>query len=504
MLNLNLITNLFSLFTRGRYEEIKKLRTNPVPAQETTFKDLIKKMRQTSFGQDYGLSEVETVAQFQWQVPLSHYEDLHSYIERMMNGEADVLWPGRVQNFSKSSGTTDRSKFLPVSTELLDSCFQMGRDQLVCYLNQNKDSKMLEGKTIFVGGSLAPVEPDSDLRVGDVSAILMENMPMLGKYSMGAPLEKLTLPDFEVKLEELAEETMNKNITSISGTPTWTIALINKVLEKSGKASILEVWPNLEMFFHGAVAFTPYREVFHKLIPSPQMHYMEAYNASEGFFAFQDDLSKPGELLLMPDCGVFYEFIPMNEFGQPGAQALHMGQVETGVNYALIISTNAGLMRYVLGDTVEFTSLCPHRIRITGRTKHFINAFGEEVMVHNTDRAIEQAASDTGASITEYTACPMYMDEEHSGCHEWVVEFSHPPADVEEFSRVLDQQLRKLNSDYDAKRHKDIILKNLVLHSVPPGTFYSWMKSRGKLGGQHKVPRLSNSREYVEGVMSFV
>lgn len=481
--------------------EIERLKKDPVFPQESTLLEIVYLARDTEFGKKYDFKSIKNVADFQKKVPINNYEDLSIYIERMMKGCENILWPGLVSNFSKSSGTTARSKFLPVSSELLQSCFKAGKDELGLYLKNNPDTGILEGKSVFVGGSLKKIKEKPEIFCGDISAIMMNGLPSIGEYFRTPSLETATLSDYEIKLEKLAEETMKENVTSIAGVPTWTIALIKKVVAKAGVKNILEVWPNLEIFFHGAVSFEPYRELFKELIPSPKMHYMEAYNASEGFFAIQDDLSLTGEMLLMPDYGVFYEFIKMNEYGKENPKIYTMADVKIGENYALIISTNAGLFRYSIGDTVSFTSLFPHRIKITGRTKHFINAFGEEVLVHNTDMAIKEACEKTGSSIHEYTVCPIFLDAEKKGGHEWIIEFEKEPISIDNFINILDIKLREVNSDYDAKRFKDIILTKPILHSVPKDTFYKWMKEHNKLGGQNKVPRLSNSREYVEEIL---
>lgn len=503
-MKLNFVSKIFSLFLTFRMEEINRIKENPIPFQENLLLDLVFKARNTEFGQKYNFFSIKNITDFQKNVPIHMYEDIFPYIEKMMNGKENILWPGLITNFSKSSGTTARSKFIPVSSDNLESAFKGGRDEVGLYLKNNPDSHLLEGKSIIIGGSGEIIKNDPEIFCGDMSAIHMHNLPILGAYLRTPSLETATLSDYEIKLEKMAEETMREDVRSLAGVPTWTLLLIKKVVEKSKAKSILDVWPNLEVFFHGAVAFEPYRKTFEEIIPKKDMHYMETYNASEGWFAVQDDPTLVGEMLLMPDYGIFYEFIPMNEFGKENPKTYTMKDVKVGENYALVISTNSGLWRYIIGDTISFTSTFPHRIKITGRTKHFINAFGEEVVVHNTDTAIKKACEETGSTIVDYTACPVFMSENKSGGHEWVVEFEKAPQSIEQFVDILDTTLRKINSDYDAKRHKDIALKKLILHSVPPQTFYIWMKSRGKLGGQNKVPRLSNSREYVEGILKIL
>lgn len=503
-MNLNLTTKIFSIFSKLRLGEIEKIQSDPYKIQEENLFKILNQAKDTEFGKKYNFNSIKNIQDFQSQIPISSYEEFSPYIERMMNGEADILWPGLVNKFSKSSGTTARSKFLPVSNEMLEDSFKAGTDQLILYLKNNPDSKVLGGKSVFVGGSLKKIKDEPRIFCGDISAILMHNLPAFARYFRTPDIEIATLDDYEIKLEKLAEETSEEDVRSLAGTPTWTIALINKIVEKKKAKNILEVWPNLEVFFHGAVAFAPYRELFRELIPSPKMRYMEAYNASEGYFALQDDLSKYGEMWLSPDYGIFYEFIPMKEFHAENPPVYTMQDVKIGENYAILISTNSGLWRYLIGDTVEFTSVLPHRIKITGRTKHFINIFGEEVLVHNTDQAIKEACVATDATISDYTVGPMFMSDENSGGHQWIIEFIKSPKDIEEFRDILDSNLRQINSDYDAKRHKDIILKKLKLNVVPVGTFYNWMKSKGKLGGQNKVPRLSNSREYVDSILEIL
>lgn len=488
---------------KPRLAEIDRLKNDPVPAQERTLRKLLHHARNTEWGRSYHYRMIRTVPEFQQQVPISSYEDLEPYISRMMAGQKNILWPGLIRWFAKSSGTTNtRSKFIPVSKESLRDChFKAGRDELKLYVKNNPGTKILSGKSVFVGGSFTQVRSGPNIFCGDVSAVMMKNLPLFGEYLRTPSLETALLADYEEKLERLARESAGENVTSIAGVPTWTSLLIKKVVEQNNAKNIFDVWPNLEVFFHGAVSFTPYKSLFRELLPSPSMHYMEAYNASEGFFAIQDDPYRKGEMLLMPDYGIFYEFLPMESFGSENPRTCTMANVEIGKNYALIISTNSGLWRYMIGDTVMFTSLFPHRIKITGRTKHFINAFGEEVVINNADRAILAACQTTSASITDYTAAPIFMEQSTRGGHEWIIEFDRAPDSLDRFTDTLDRTLRAVNSDYDAKRHKDIALAPPVVHVAPVGTFYAWMKSRGKLGGQHKVPRLSNTREYIDAIL---
>ena len=489
-----------------RIAEIERLKNDPISAQEKTLFEILFRAENTEYGKKYNFESIKNISDFQKNVPINSYEDFFPFIERMMKGQGNILWPGIISWFSKSSGTTNaRSKFIPVSNESLEEChFEAGKDELGLYIKNNPNTKIFEGKSLCVGGSFLQVNEDPEIFCGDISAVIIKNMPMWAQYLRTPSLETALLPEFEEKLERLAEEASKENVTSIAGVPTWVSIVVRKVLEKTGAKNIYEVWPNLEVFFHGAVAFAPYKKLFAKLFPSPNMRYMEAYNSSEGFFAIQDDPSREGEMMLMPDYGVFYEFIPMSEFGNENPRISTMVDVEIGKNYALVISTNGGLWRYVIGDTVAFTTLFPHRIKITGRTKHFMNAFGEEVVVHNADMAIKEACEATRASVEDYTACPIFMEHGGKGGHEWIVEFGSEPDSIEHFKGVLDASLRRINSDYDAKRHKDIALAEPVVHKAPKGTFYKWMKSRNKLGGQNKVPRLSNSREYVEEILKMI
>lgn len=501
---MRLIHKTFDWLMKDRILEIEKLKKDPFSAQEKVLQSLVFMAKDTEWGREHKYSEIKTLTDFQSNVPISSYEDLEPFIARMMKGEKDILWQGSVEWFAKSSGTTGaRSKFIPVSYESLEEChFQGGKDEFAIYVKNNPDTNLLNGKNLSIGGSLTQVENHPDIFCGDVSAIIMKNLPLWAEHFRIPSLDTALLSEWEEKIERLANESIKENVVSISGVPTWTKVLIEKILAKTGAKNIYEVWPNLEVFFHGAVSFEPYRELFKELFPSPHMKYMEAYNASEGFFALEDDpIGHAGEMMLMPDYGVFHEFIPLAELGKENPKIYTMSDVEIGVNYALVISTNGGLWRYLIGDTVKFTTLFPHRIKITGRTKHFINAFGEEVMVHNTDQAIADACMKTNALISEYTVAPIFMTDNGKGGHEWVIEFAREPESFPEFCQMLDDTLRAVNSDYDAKRYKDIALGMPLVHSAPVGTFNGWMKSRGKLGGQHKVPRLSNSREYVEEIL---
>jgi hypothetical protein len=415
------------------------------------------------------------------------------------------LWPSEIKWFAKSSGTTNaRSKFIPVSTEALEEChFKGGKDLMAIYVNNNPETKVFTGKGLGIGGSYQVSSGNNEFYYGDISAVVMKNLPIWAQFIRTPSLEIALMSEWEEKIEKMAQAASQENVTSMLGVPTWTIVLMQRVLSITGKSNILDVWPNLEVFVHGAVAFTPYRDLFKNLIPTSTMHYLEIYNASEGFFGIQDQ-SGIADMLLMLDYGVFYEFIPLEDIDKEFPRTLTLAEVELDKNYAMIISTNGGLWRYKIGDTIKFTSLAPYRIRISGRTKHFINAFGEEVMIENAETAIARACQETGAIINNFTAAPIYMESAGKGGHEWIIEFVKEPSVLSQFVQKLDHSLREINSDYDAKRYKDMALQLPVVHSVPEGTFYNWMKKRGKVGGQHKVPRLSNSREYMDDIISML
>jgi hypothetical protein len=476
---------------------------NPLELQHTSLDELIFSGRNTEWGKKYGYSEIGNYEQFKARVPISTYEEIFPYIDRMMHGEQNVLWASPISWFSKSSGTTNaRSKFIPVSKESLENCHMMGgKDMITLLINNKPETRIFEGKGLSIGGSLSNNPLNSSLLLGDVSAVVMKNLPIWAQIIRTPSLDVALMDDWDQKIEKMAIETSKENVTSILGVPTWTLVLIEKILEITGKKSILEVWPNFEFLVHGAVAFGPYRELFQNLVfPSSEVRFLEIYNASEGFFAIQDDLSLPDEMLLMLDYGIFYEFIPIGAHGEEVDQIVSLDQVVLGVNYAMLITTNSGLWRYKIGDTVKFTSILPYRIKISGRTKHFINAFGEELIIENAEKAISVACIKTNSEIKDYTAAPAYMEGGKKGSHEWVVEFSKAPKDLRIFVEILDRTLREVNSDYDAKRSYDLVLELPQVLVAPKGTFYAWMRARGKLGGQHKVPRLSNNREFIDGV----
>ena len=504
---MQIINSILTWVIKKRIHQIELFKKYPHDVQDEVLKKLIGFARYTDFGQKYAFDDLINYEDFKRRVPVHTYEQLFPYIDRQMRGEQNVLWPTETKWFAKSSGTTNaRSKFIPVTPEALEDChFKGGKDLYSIFINNYPETKIFSGKGLGVGGSyrVNEFDPTSSSHYGDVSAVIMQNLPPWAEFIRTPSIEVALMDNWEEKIEKLARETAKVNVTHIAGVPTWTVLLIQHITELEKKSSILEVWPNLELFFHGAVSFKPYRKLFETLIPSEKMVYWETFNASEGFFGIQDE-NNSDDLLLMLDYGVFYEFIPVEEFDKEYPDAIPLSEVEVGKNYAMVITTNAGLWRYNIGDTVKFTSTSPYKIKISGRTKHFINAFGEEVIIENAETAITRACEQTGAVIDNFTAAPIFFDKGKRGGHEWIIEFVKQPRDMGEFTYTLDDTLRKINSDYDAKRSKDIALVAPTIHMVAEGTFYNWMKKRGKLGGQNKVPRLSNSREFVEDILAMV
>ncbi|HZJ73795.1 MAG TPA: GH3 auxin-responsive promoter family protein [Perlabentimonas sp.] len=502
---MTILPSIINWLNTKRLHQIDLFRRFPCEVQEESILNMIKKAQDTEFGKEYNFSEIKTVEQFQRNVPITNYEDLKPYVDKLREGAKDVLWPGETRWFAKSSGTTsDKSKFIPVSRTALDEChFRGGKDVLAIYTNLYPETNVFKGKGLTLGGSHQVDNFSNQSYYGDLSAILIENIPWWADF-IRTPSQKVALiPEWEVKLEKLTEEALRENVTNIAGVPSWNLVMIKHILNFTGKDNLLEIWPNLELFTHGGVSFTPYREQFEKVIPSPNMHYMETYNASEGFFSIQDDPNSP-DMLLMLDYGVFYEFIPIEEIGKPNPKVFTIADIEINKNYAIIITTNAGLWRYMIGDTVKFTSTFPHKIIITGRTKHFMNAFGEEIIIDNAEKALEIACKKTNATIADYTAAPIYMGDDAKGAHEWLIEFENEPDNLEYFTKALDIALCSINSDYEAKRYKGITLTEPVVRVLKPETFFNWMKSRGKLGGQNKVPRLSNTREYADALLKII
>ncbi len=496
---------ILSWFTIKRMNEIDLFRKYPVNVQHDQLTYLLRTAKQTEWGKKYNFEEIKTYEEFKNTVPLQEYDDLKTYVDRLKKGEQDLLWPNEIKWFAKSSGTTnDKSKFIPVSQEALDDChYRGGKDVLFFYEHMYPENRLLKGKGLIIGGSHQINSFNNDSYFGDLSAILIENMPFYGEF-LRIPKSSIALLDnWEEKLEQMANATINENVTSISGVPSWTLVLLRRILQITGKNNIYEVWPNLELFAHGGVSFTPYLSQFNTIISKPDMHYLETYNASEGFFGIQDN-KDDSAMLLMLDYGVFYEFIPMSEFGKPNATALSIEDVQTGVNYALIISTNGGLWRYIIGDTIKFTQTYPHRFIITGRTRHFINAFGEELIVDNAEKALAVACKKSGAVVNEYTAAPVYMDVNKQGAHEWLIEFEKEPQNMAYFVYMLDEALKSVNSDYEAKRFNNYTLDIPKVKSVKKGTFHKWLENKGKLGGQHKIPRLSNNREYIDDIIKTI
>ncbi|WP_293301389.1 GH3 auxin-responsive promoter family protein [Pedobacter sp. UBA4863] len=500
-----IVNSIFTWYMKKRIHQIELFMKYPLDVQDEWLHTLISSAENTEWGKLYDYKSILTVQQFKERVPIQNYDTLKPYIERMLQGEQNILWPSEVKWFAKSSGTTsDRSKFIPVSEEALEEChFKGGKDMLSIYCNNRPNSQMFTGKGLVLGGSHQINQLCEDIHYGDLSAVLIKNLPVWAEYYRTPDMSIALMDNYEEKIDRMAEATIKENVTNISGVPTWTIVLAKKVMEITGAKNLLEVWPNLEAYFHGAVNFTPYREQFKELIPSPDMYYLETYNASEGFFGIQDQ-SFSDELLLMLDYGIYYEFLPLEHLEDENPKTLSLDQVELHKNYAIIISTNAGLWRYLIGDTVHFTSLSPFRVKITGRTKHFINAFGEEVIIDNAENALTKACAATNAKIKDYTACPIYFSGEQAGSHEWIIEFEQQPTDFEQFVDVMDNTLREVNSDYDAKRFKDMALRRPKVHNAPKDTFYNWLKQKGKLGGQHKVPRLANNREYVDDILKLL
>jgi hypothetical protein len=494
--------SIFSWIIKKRIHQIDLFRKYPVEVQSELLTKMMDSAASTEFGKYYNFESIRSHTPFKNEVPLQEYADVKPYVDRLMNGEHHLLWPGETKWFAKSSGTTSgRSKFIPVTRDSLMDChYKGGKDLLALYYHNFPNRKLYNGKHLIIGGSAQINYLSNDSYFGDLSAIIVKNLPWWAEIRRTPSREIALMSEWEEKIERMALSTIEQDVYILAGVPSWTMVLANKVLEITGKDHLKEVWPNLELFMHGGVSFDPYREQFQRLIPDPSMNYVETYNASEGFFGIQDTAET--EMLLMLDYGIFYEFIPMSGFkGKESKEVLDISQVEKGVNYALVISTNAGLWRYITGDTIVFTSVNPYRFKITGRTKSFINAFGEEVIVENAEQAIAYAAKKTGAVIREYTACPIYLSGLERGAHEWAIEFIQQPSDVDRFQFLLDDKLRELNSDYDAKRHKDMVLQLPVLRFLPEGSFDQWLKSIGKLGGQHKVPRLSNDRSILEQVL---
>jgi hypothetical protein len=474
---------------------------NPIATQRDVLQDLVTHAQYTEIGRKYGLTKLFSISDFKNQVPIHEYENIKVYVDRLMTGEENLLWNTPVNWFAKSSGTTSsKSKFIPITKESLEDChFQGTKDVLSLYYNANPTSDLLTGKGLVIGGSHQLSIVNENIQFGDLSAVLLQNAPYWGQWLRTPELSIALLDEWENKIEKLAQNTIHENVTSISGVPTWTLVLLKRILEITGKKTIAEVWQNLELYIHGGVSFIPYKQQFEEVIGKP-INYLEIYNASEGFFAAQDNLNEDGMLLFL-NHGIFYEFMPVEEYGKENPQTIGLNKVEIGKNYAPVITTNGGLWRYLIGDTIQFTNLYPFKIKVSGRLKHYINAFGEELMIDNADKAIAMACEKTNSVVKDYTAAPKYFDNKSNGSHEWLIEFETAPQNSNEFAYELDCALKTLNSDYEAKRHKDIALQMPIIKILPQGLFTKWLSQKGKLGGQHKVPRLNNNRCYIDEIL---
>lgn len=501
-----LINSVISWLMKKRFHQIELFMKYPHEVQGEWFKKLILTAKDTEWGKKYDFKSINSYEDFRNRVPINDYESIKGDIDRVMKGQQNILWPTDIRLFAKSSGTTsEKSKFIPVSPESLEEChFKGGKDMLGIYCSNFPETLMFDGRGLAMGGSHTIREVNNEeFYVGDLSALIIQKLPNWAEF-IRVPKRKLALMDeWEEKIEKMAHATIPHNVTSLSGVPSWTLLLLNRIMDITGKDNILDVWPNLEVFFHGGVNFGPYRNQFETIIPSSKMYYVNTYNASEGFFGLQEGVDRD-DMLLMLDYGIFYEFIPMSELDNEHPRAIPLTEVEADVNYAMVITTNAGLWRYLIGDTIKFTSTDPYRIKITGRTKSFINAFGEELIVDNAEKAMDVATRKCNAIITDYTAAPVYLDGKENAAHEWLIEFSQEPENLEFFTETLDNALKSLNSDYEAKRYHDLILRKPIVRKLPTSTFYQWMKNRGKLGGQNKVPRLANDRSYVEDILKMI
>lgn len=495
------VNSLISFFNTGRLSQIGNYATYADTIQADLLRQLLQKASQTEIGRTYDFRSISNATTFRERVPMLDYEGFRPWVERMQSGEKNMTWPGTVRWYAKSSGTTgSKSKFIPITQDALEEChFRGARDVIAIYLRNYPESQLIQGKCLTLGGSHR-LNAQGGFLTGDLSAILIENSPFWSNFIRTPRPDIVLLDKWEEKLEKVTQATMNENITSLAGVPSWLLILLKHILQRTGRTNLRQIWPNLELFIHGGINFTPYRQQYDSIVGTADMHYMETYNASEGFFAIQSDPTDPA-MLLMLDYGVFYEFVPMSELGKPYPRTCTIDEVRTDVDYAMAITTNGGLWRYLIGDTVRFRSLNPHKIIISGRTKHYINAFGEELMIDNAERALEQACQATGASIHEYSAGPVFMDADTKGCHQWIIEFDRHPADIDSFAHTLDTALQNLNSDYEAKRSGNVTLAPPIITVGRQGLFFDWMKQRDKLGGQNKVPRLANNRDYIDQLL---
>lgn len=498
---ITLVNSIASWFLKKRFHQIDLFLKYPNEVQEELLFSLIESAKDTQIGKQYDFNSIKSYAEFSQRIPISTYENYQDVIERSRQGEQNIFWPTPIKWFAKSSGTTNaKSKFIPVSTESLEDCHYAASKDLLCmYLNNNENSQLFTGKSLRLGGS-KELYKEKGTAFGDLSAILIDNMPFWAEFS-STPSNKVSLmSEWESKMQAIVNETVNENVTSLAGVPSWMLVLLNNVLDKTDKKSLFDVWPNLEVYFHGGVSFNPYIEQYRNILPKKEFKFYEIYNASEGFFAIQDQ-NYSGELLLMLDYGIFYEFIPMDTYGTTEEKVIRLSDVEKGKNYAVLITTNAGLWRYKIGDTVRFTSTSPYRIKVSGRTKHHINVFGEELIIENAEDALKKACKKTKSEIVDYTAAPIFMQGKEKGAHEWLIEFKTPPKDINYFNELFDNALKSLNSDYEAKRYNNLTLNKPKINIAREQLFYDWLKQNNKLGGQHKVPRLSNTREYIDDLL---
>jgi hypothetical protein len=501
---MSIINSIASWLMKKRMHQIELFMKYPMEVQDEWLKKLLKQAKDTEFGKRYGFENINNYEQYKNLVPLQNYESAKQDIDRIRKGEQNILWPTEIKWFAKSSGTTnDKSKFIPVSPETLDGChYNGGRDMVTLYCVNYPETQLFTGKNLALGGTHnTDTFGDHESYHGDVSAIIMKHLPMWAEFFRAPNLNIALMNNWEEKLEALATATMKENVTSIAGVPSWMLVLIKKIFELSGKDSIKEIWPNLEVYFHGGVSLNPYEAQYAKAFAGLDVNYLELYSASEGFFGIQDDRNKK-EMLLMLDYGIYYEFIPIKELDKPHPKVLNLEQVVIGQTYAMLITTNSGLWRYQVGDLMTFTSLTPYRFIISGRTQQYINVFGEELMIDNAEKALKIACEKTNSVVSEYTVAPIYMTDHDAGAHQWLIEFYKMPEDLEFFSEVLDNALKSINSDYEAKRFNNYTLKKLQINVLPEGSFYTWMKSKNKVGGQFKIPRLSNDRDYVDQLLS--
>ena len=496
-----IVNSLASWFLKKRFHQIELFLKYPIDVQNELLEHLLHTAKNTEIGKQYDFASISTYREFAERVPVTSYEDNHLQIERARKGESNIFWPTPIKWFAKSSGTTNsKSKFIPVSSASLEHCHYAASKDLLCmYLNNNPDANLFLGKSLRLGGSKELYKENATV-YGDLSAILIDNMPFWAEYSSTPNNEVSLMADWELKMQAIVDQTIQENVTSLAGVPSWMLVLLNNVLETTGKSNLFEIWPNLEVYFHGGVNFDPYIEQYNAILPKDNFRYYEIYNASEGFFAIQDRNANK-ELLLMLDYGIFYEFIPMDTYGSASEKIIPLEQVQVAKNYAIVITTNAGLWRYKIGDTVRFTSISPFRIKVTGRTKHHINVFGEELIIENAEMALKQASKHTQCEIVDYTAAPIFMEGREKGAHEWIIEFKTPPKDLSLFTKSLDSALMDVNSDYQAKRFNNITLNMPKVHVARQRLFYDWLKQKNKLGGQHKVPRLSNKRDFIEELL---